>query len=327
MKKVNLLLFGFLFGFLFVTTSCSKDDDETIVESEVLAEYVGEYVNIDPFPAMIKSSDVNASVLVEDGSVYVIDIRDEDAFNAGHIKTAVNVAFGDMLTHYETNDLSTKETVAIVCFSGQTASYGASLLRMLGYTNVKALKWGMSSWNSSTSGSWSSSIANTYATQMSTEAATKNTEGELPTLTTGKTTGEEILRAQVEAAFTAGFTPAKITNQSAFDGAATNYTVNYWSEAHYNIGHIPGAIQYTPKETLSSTQELKTLPTDKTVVVYCYTGQTSAFTVAYLRVMGYDAKTLLFGANGMMYDILVENAMTAFIAETDVHEYELIVTE
>lgn len=328
MKKVNILLLGFLVGFLFVTTSCSKDDDPVVVvESEVLAEYVGEYVNTDPFPAMIKADAINADVLVNAGEIFCIDIRDADTFNAGHIKGAVNVAFGDLLSYYEAEGLASKTTVAIVCFSGQTASYGASLLRMLGYTNVKALKWGMSSWNPATSGSWANNISNGFATQMTTDAADKNVAGDLPTLSTGKTTGEEILRAQVEATLAAGFTPGKISNQAAFDDAATNYTVNYWSLAHYEIGHIPGAMQYTPKETLSLTQELKTLPTDKTVVVYCYTGQTSAFTAAYLRVMGYDAKTLLFGANGMMYDVLIENEMTAFKAASDIHEYELIVTE
>ena len=36
--------------------------------------------------------------------------------------------------------------------------------------------------------------------------------------------------------------------------------------------------------------------------MYCYTGQTSANMAAYLRVIGYNAKSLLFGANGMIYD-------------------------
>ena len=328
MKKVNILLIGLLFGFLFVFTACSKDDETKINETEVLAEYLGEYVNTDPFPAMIKSTDVNASVLVNDGLVYVIDIRKSEDFALGHIKGAQNVAFGELLSHYETNALSTKETVAIVCYSGQTASYGASLLRMVGYTNVKAMKWGMSSWNTATKGSWANNISNAFATQMVTDAAEKNAAGDLPTLSTGKSTGAEILRAQVETVLSLGFDAAKITNQSAFDNSATNYTVNYWKVDHYNVGHIPGAIQYTPKETLSPAQVLNTLPTDKTVVVYCYTGQTSAFMAAYLKVLGYDAKTLLFGANGMMYDVMVSAGdMTVYKEETELHEYELVVKE
>ncbi len=81
--------------------------------------------------------------------------------------------------------------------------------------------------------------------------------------------------------------------------------INYWDESDYtHYGHVPGAIQYTPKVDISIATDLKTLPADKTVVVYCWTGQTSANMAGYLRLIGYDAKSLLFGANGMIYDEL-----------------------
>jgi len=63
-------------------------------------------------------------------------------------------------------------------------------------------------------------------------------------------------------------------------------------------------MQYTPKEAIAYDVDLTTLPTDKTVVVYCWTGQTSAFLTAYLRILGYNAKSLVFGANGMIYNDL-----------------------
>ena len=89
-------------------------------------------------------------------------------------------------------------------------------------------------------------------------------------------------------------------------GALDNYYIaNYWGEADYTkYGSIPGAMQYTPKTSIQLDADLKTLPTDKTVVVYCWTGQTSANMAVYLRTIGYDAKTLKFGANGMIYDDL-----------------------
>jgi rhodanese-related sulfurtransferase len=134
----------------------------------------------------------------------------------------------------------------------------------------------------------------------------------MPVLSTGKTTGQEILEARVNALLAEGFAPASVTNQTVFGGLSTYYIVNYWSTAHYGLGHIPGAIQYTPKETIKYEVDLTTLPTDKPVVVYCYTGQTSAFLSAYLRLLGYDAKSLLFGVNGMSYDMMVANNMTVF---------------
>lgn len=332
MKRFKFLMFSAIFAIFFVT-SCNKDDDTKINEAQVLAEYLDDMGITGQFPAMIKSTDVNNSILAGDGNVYAMDIRSADDYSEGHAEGAVNVPLGSVLTHYEENGLESKQSVAIICYSGQTASFACGLLRMLGYDNVKAMKWGMSSWNATTSGSWVSNIGNAKATLMETTANNKNPEGELPELSTGETTGENILRARVEAVLAEGFGAAKITNADAFTNAAVNYTVNYWKEEHYNFGHIPGAVQYTPKESLTYSTDLKTLPADKTVVVYCYTGQTSAHMTAYLRVMGYDAKSLLFGANGMMYDDMKNyneagaantTTFTIFKEASDVHDYTLV---
>ena len=39
-------------------------------------------------------------------------------------------------------------------------------------------------------------------------------------------------------------------------------------------------------------EQFSTLPTDKTIVIYCYTGQTAGQTVAGLRMLGLDAVSL-----------------------------------
>ncbi|NOQ27376.1 MAG: hypothetical protein GQ564_18595 [Bacteroidales bacterium] len=323
MKNSKYILLSILSVFLLF--AACDEDDSLINETKILAEYLGEFVNTDPFPAMIKSTDVHNAVLTSSTDMYIIDTRAAADYNTGHIRGAVNVAFSDLLSHYEFNSLESKETVTILCYSGQGASYGTSLLRMLGYSNVKAMTWGMCSWNTATSDYWVSGISNAKATQMVKTAGTKNDAGNLPVINTGESTGEAILRARVEELFEIGVGDAKITNADAFLNSATNYTVNYWKQEHYEIGHIPESVQYTPKASLSYAQELTTLPTDKTIVVYCYTGHTSSFVAAYLRVLGYEAKTLLFGANGMMYDkMLKEGDMTIFKEESDVLDYELV---
>lgn len=316
-----LLVLAVLIGF----TSCSSDDDDdddvvTINEFELLIEAVETANPVNSFPAMIKSSDVNSNV-VASANQYIIDIRDETTFNAGHIEGAVNVAAGNVLAHYEENNLESYETVVIVCFSGQTAGWVSGLLHTMGYTNVKDMKWGMSSWNATTSGSWVNNISNMYATQLVTTATEKAAAGAYPELTTGETTADEILKARVEAVFAEGFAEAKVSSETVFGSPSSYYIVNYWSQTDYDWGHIPGAIQYTPKEDVLSTSFLNTLPTDKPIAVYCYTGQTSAHLAAYLRVLGYDAKSILFGVNGMSYDAMPG---TRFIEETDVHDYPLV---
>jgi len=322
MKNSKILLLSLLSAFLFFA-SCDKDDDATVNEAQVLVEYLettgGTVVNT--FPVMIKTSDVNTGILTS-ANQFVIDIRSAADYAAGHITGSVNVAASDVLSYYEANNLQTYETVVIACYSGQTAGWVNGLLRTMGYTNTKDMKWGMCGWNPATSGSWTSAnnVGNAYATQLVTTVTEKAAEGNLPVLTTGKTDAEEILRARVQAVFAEGFNEAKVTAATVFGAKENYYIVNYWSVDHYNWGHIPGAIQYTPAASLTSDTFLKTLPTDKPIAVYCYTGQTSAHVAAYLRVLGYDAKSVLFGVNGMSHDAIPANKW----ADTEIKTYDLV---
>ena len=313
MNRTKFLWLGMLFAFLFVATSCEKEETTSINESEVLAQYLEsaesplmkDYVSTD-LPAIISATDLNNLNLTD--KVYIIDIRSATDFATGHIENAVNVAFADILSHIKGVDLTNYDKVAVVCYTGQTAGYATSILRFMGYGKVYSLKWGMCSWNEAFAGKWNTAIGNgnAYGAQMVTDETAKGEKGGMPTLTTGKTTGQGILEVRIDSLLAQGFTPATVTNSTVFGSLSNYYIVNYWSPAHYAVGHIPGSIQYTPKESLKFAADLTTLPNDKTIAVYCYTGQTSAALVVYLRLLGYDAKSILYGTNGMMYDKMGE---------------------
>jgi len=328
MKTMKLLLYSVLISSLFIT-SCKKDEETKINESQVLVEFLEsansplgkDYVNSD-MPSIIGATEVKT--LNETGQVYIIDIRSSADFDLGHIKNAHNVAVGDILTHIQGVDLTPYTKVAVVCYTGQTAGWATSILRLMGYDKAYSMKWGMSSWNEAFN-KWIPNVGNTYATQFTSTSTAMGTMGELPALNTGKTTGQEILEARVAALLTEGFGAAKISNATVFGNLDGYYIVNYWPENHYtDPGHIPGAIQYTPKQSIKLSADLKTLPTDKPVVVYCYTGQNSAYLTAYLRLLGYDAKSLLFGANGMIYDMMSTAGMTTF-SDTQIMGYDFVV--
>lgn len=305
MRKFNALILGLLVGFMFVATSCSDDDDDSVNEAQALVEYLeanGDYANT-YLPSIITAEGVKTALATN--SVYVIDIRAAEDYNLGHIPGAVNVAVGDIVSHMENTDLSGYDKVAVVCYTGQTAGFAVSLLQLSGYDNVSSMKFGMCSWHADFAGKWNSNISNQYATQFTTDATEKGPAGDLPKLETGETEGADILSSRVTTTLAEGFGEAAITNAAVFDEPDSYYIVNYWAESDYTkYGSIPGAMQYTPKESMALATDLKTLPTDKTIVVYCWTGQTSAFMTAFLRTLGYDAKSLKFGANGMIYDNL-----------------------
>ena len=150
-----------------------------------------------------------------------------------------------------------------------------------------------------------------------------NAAGDYPVLSTGKTDPKEILIERAKFALSNPFKTKLVKAEDLFVNGDQFYIMNYWPAAKYDVGHIPGAIQYTPKESLASTAFLNTLPTDKPVVTYCFTGQHAAFVTAYLTILGYDAKSLGFGSNGFMHNILKENEWHAFGAKA-IHDYEYV---
>ena len=283
-----------------------------LTEAEKLVAYIEDptspasnYANT-AMPAIKTADHIRSLQLLQ--KVYIIDIRSSTDYDAGHIDGAVNVASADLLTHIEGVDLAPYDEVSIVCYSGQTAGWATSLLRLLGYDKVYSLKWGMSSWHADYSGPWTSpdNVNNSRSAQFVTTATPKGPAGDLPTLSTGGATPQDILEARVEAVLAEGFGAAAVSNATVYGALSNYYIVNYWPEDHYTgMGHIDGAMQYTPKVDIASTTFLNTLPTNKTVVVYCYSGQTSANMAAYLRVIGYDALSLKFGANGMIHDEMI----------------------
>lgn len=324
MTKSKILFLSVIFA-LLVVTSC-KEDEVIIDETRVLVEYLEgtannlgkDYVNSD-MPSIIGATELYT--LNTAGQAYVIDIRAAADYETGHIPGAHNVTVGDLFTHLETADLAGKTKIAIACYSGQSAAWATMLLRLSGIDNVYSLKWGMCSWHEDFAVAWPSKTGNTYATQFVSTATAKAEKGALPELNTGLDNGADILAARTEALIAEGFSAASITGATVFANSSNYYIVNYWPESQYTTpGHIPGAVQYTPKETMKLAADLKTLPTDKTVVVYCYTGQTSANLAAYLRLLGYDAKTLLFGTNGMIYDLMVTNGMGVW-TESEIKNY------
>jgi len=292
----------------YITVTTDQTEAEILVNylESANSPYGKYYVNTD-MPAIISAEGVKTLMATQD--VYIIDIRAADAYDTAHIEGAVNVAAGEVLNHIEATDLSGYSDIVIVCYTGQTAAWVTSLCRLAGYDNVSSMKWGMCSWHDDFAGPWKSNTSNAaWALDFDQVAVAKGAEGSLPNLTTGFETGQEILEARLDAVLAEGFGAAAIGNSTVLDNKEDYYIVNYWPEAEYlDPGHIIGARQYTPKSDIALDAALKTLPVDKTIVVYCYTGQNSANLAAYLRLIGYDAKSLKFGTNGMIYDHMTKS--------------------
>lgn len=287
---------------------------------------MGDYANSRDFPSLIKPSAVYEEL---DGNIHIIDLRTEDAYNDGHINGAVRVDFSDLPTYFA-NDIKPFEydKIVLACYAGQIASYSASLLRLAGYGNVYAMRWGMSGWNKHfAEDSWLANVSSDFQGRLDTTDYEKAALSDFPKLNTDKTSGDELLQQRIDSLFAAGYREALVYADDVFENPGNYYTINYDRRDKYESGHIPGAVRYKPGQTLGIVSEMQTIPVDKEVVVYCNTGHNSGFATAYLRLFGYDAKTLTFGNNAFMYDKMKEEESTLSwlpFTETEIEDYPYV---
>jgi rhodanese-related sulfurtransferase len=216
------------------------------------------------------------------------------------------------------------DKIVLVCYSGQSAAYFSSLLRIAGYDNVYSMNWGMSSWRVDfAENSWLKNTKDDFADKVVTEASDKGPKGNLPALSTGKTEAEAILRARLEELFATPYKESIAKSSDVFANPDNYYIVDYNRMDRYEKGHIPNAVQYEPNGSLTSTADLMTLPADKKIVVNGTTGQETAYVVAYLDVLGYDASNIAYGANSYMHNTLKDNGWGAF-TKKEVNMYPVV---
>jgi rhodanese-related sulfurtransferase len=299
--------------------------NETSLLLKDLAEN-GDYVNSNSFPSLIKSTIVYENL---GKSQLVIDIRNSEKFRKGHVRGSVNRSFNELEDYFvEGIKPFEYERIVLVCDDGQLSGYATCLLRLMGYGNVYAMRWGMSSWNKSMAeAGWLAALSGKYENKLDTVTHNKVPGASLPELNTGLASGAEIGAARFSKLFSEGESEVVITADEVFSDPSSYFVINLERKDKYEDGHIPGAVRYKPESTLGFTDEMASIPSDKTVVVYCGTGHNSAFATAYLRLFGYNARTLKYGNNSFMYDRMVSRKdQLSWLPFTiaDVHDYEIV---
>ncbi|HMX47221.1 MAG TPA: rhodanese-like domain-containing protein, partial [Candidatus Obscuribacter sp.] len=193
---------------------------------------------------------------------YVIDLRAQADFDAGHIKDAHIATLATVLD--EAAKAGGKK-ILLVCYTGQTAARAVAALRLMKY-EAYSLKWGMCGWHDDLAAKWKSNA---------TDFSSPNwvTSGDpvgygtfsAPTISTSLTTGEDILKARVQAMLTKDWSVAKtdvLTNPGNY------FIVNKWPLTSWTAyGHISGA--YRLDEDMNM-DHLSYLDPSKTMVVPNY---------------------------------------------------------
>jgi len=86
-----------------------------------------------------------STLLVEDASVRLLDVRTPGEFENAHLTGAYNVPL-DLLGEHVKDVRTATGPVVLICQSGQRASKAEQLLRTSGLANVHVLEGGMKEW-------------------------------------------------------------------------------------------------------------------------------------------------------------------------------------
>ncbi len=182
------------------------------------------------------------------------------------------------------------------------------LLNVNGYDAI-ALKWGMSGWTTNstvTAGKNYVTPETSYSTEigagMDPDEEYVNGEAGTENLAEAAVTYLTDLEDETKSLVITPDDLYDLLNNS--DPSDDPFILSVRKAADYANGHINGSINIGSKNVFTE-ENLAKLPTDKQIVVVCYTGHTANQISALLNINGYNAKTLKWGMCGWSSDATV----------------------
>ena len=314
----------------------------SLSENAMLLYYLedyGDYINSINMPSIVNVDELYNNI----NNYLIIDTRTNLEYSTGHIPGAINIQNDSLITFINSNEITHYPKVVLVSTDGQASSYYTCLLRLYGISNAYSLLFGMAQWNSTFANAWIQNIHDNPITKdFQFGAFINDSVSNLPDVhfTNSNSPIENKVKERISEILKTGFmndesyVTIEMLDTLLFNGEpATNfYIVCYGISTFYYqnsfdplaVGHFPNAVSFVPATNLMSTDNLQLLPDKGKIVVYSYSGQLSAFVVAYLRLLGYDAKSLSFGGNGLFYSYMVDkvDAYSPFVFfMSDVRSY------
>lgn len=264
--------------------------------------------------------------LVDDArdDVFVVDIRDEAAFDAGHIPGAINIPVKELPLALlnGTSGIPSDQNVVVASDYGNDGNFANLVINAwrikdpsdaASYPWCKSLTHGMNAWSfrSETRSRFDDDLGTMRVVEPGDNTVeTPVDQGAFPSISafadTIDTVEEKILvRAHN---FINSFSNADDYDSNAVDllanlndgNAANNpqiVSVRANSASAYSTAHIPGAINIYPYRNVADLNYTRFVDPTKPVVVYCYTGHTGSLSTAALGILGYDVTNLLYGYN------------------------------
>ena len=293
MKKITLILLALIVAGSLVFVACGGKD--TAVEApkaeaapaapavDVVEEAAMAYFADFPGSRIIKEDEFIGKVKAGE-DMFILDIRRPDDYAASHVKGAVNIPWGPELAA-RMNTIPQDGQVYLYCYTGQTAGQATAVLNVAGIP-VQSVRYGFVRGISTVEGS---------DAVISTESATA----------TGSYSIDPAIQAAADAYFgDLGVAPFSNNIVSAADAFAIKVAgedvqfVDIRQAEDYAKGHIEGAVNIPWAKGMQA--GFADLPSDKKLLVNCYSGQTAGQAVGILNLLGYDAVSINSGMGTAM---------------------------
>ena len=324
------LILALALGF---AAGCSDDDDNGTTPPPAVDQFETVRAAVDNYLTGLGTAPtISAQNTFENlSSYYVLSTRSAAHYALGHVPGADNIPYvkvADAATNRSA--IPTTGTVVVYCYTGHTGGVAATVLGVMGYP-AKNMKYGMCAWTDDSDVRATTPFREEDVPEIETTPHTLTVDYGLPTLdVTTSTSPAEIIRAACDAYLNkfdgTGISPVMaataLHTENFEDGDTTDnyFVLSARSAAHYNLGHITGAYNI-PWNQVAKVENLRKLPRDKKIVVYCYTGHTGAIAATALGVLGYDAVNLKHGMCGWTKDAAIR-ATSPFSEENDCKKYE-----
>ena len=103
---------------------------------------------VDDAKSRVQENDVQTvkSMLDDDRQFYLVDVREDNEWNAGHLPQAIHLGKGIIERDIETAIPDQDAEIVLYCGGGYRSALAADHLQQMGYTNVRSMNGGFRGW-------------------------------------------------------------------------------------------------------------------------------------------------------------------------------------
>ena len=132
-----------LFGCSFIACTSAK----SVVKVEIMAEHSGfQKLVAEAKKHITEISPQDAAAKLNSGDAVVVDVRDKDEWDEGHIPGATHMSRGTIELDIEEKVPDPNAMIICHCGGGGRSALAAETLQKMGYKNVRSMAGGLKAW-------------------------------------------------------------------------------------------------------------------------------------------------------------------------------------